>query len=265
MTRPKSANGSDDDLPLQSESFLERWSRRKSEAHTGSETGLTDENSEQSETESKEAVSDDKAPHDHDEDVAHSDCSDGEKTKVDFSKIDFDALDYNSDYTQFMGPDVPDDIRNKALRKLWVSNPILANIDGLDDYCEDYTDAAMVPDGPVKTAYRVGKGFLSDEEVAEWEKLGQPKSTEEEEKVFAEHTSDDVAEGEDDPQTEQQETDAGDLRVAESKTNADPSESEHGDGIGVAAAASVKLDDANMHEENDEDTADANDRMKSSS
>ena len=31
-----------------------------------------------------------------------------------------------------------------------------------------------VPPGTLKTAYRIGKGFLTDEEVAEWEKLGKP-------------------------------------------------------------------------------------------
>jgi hypothetical protein len=31
------------------------------------------------------------------------------------------------------------------------------------------------PAGTLATAYRVGKGFLSDEEVAAWEKLGHPE------------------------------------------------------------------------------------------
>ena len=43
----------------------------------------------------------------------------------------------------------------------------------------DYTDAAVaVPAGTLKTAYRIGKGFLTDEEVAVWEKLGHPAETE---------------------------------------------------------------------------------------
>ncbi|MCB1505528.1 MAG: DUF3306 domain-containing protein [Hyphomicrobiaceae bacterium] len=103
----------------------------------------------------------------------------------DFSQIDFEALTFDSDYTQFMGKNVPRDVQNKALRQLWLSNPVLANMDGLDDYCEDYTDAAMVPVGGIKTAYRIGKGFLSDSEVAEWEKLGRPA-----EKVVAEADAD---------------------------------------------------------------------------
>ncbi|MGD9786244.1 MAG: DUF3306 domain-containing protein [Hyphomicrobiaceae bacterium] len=97
------------------------------------------------------------------------------RTAPDFADFDFDKLDFQSDYRQFMDADVPHDVRNKALRKLWLSNPVLANMDGLDDYCEDYTDAAMVPLGGVKTAYRLGRGFLSDDEVAEWEALGRPE------------------------------------------------------------------------------------------
>jgi len=95
----------------------------------------------------------------------------------DFSDIDFDGLNYDSNYTSFMDKDVPHDIRNKALRKLWVSNPVLANMDGLDDYCEDYTDAAVcLPPGVMKTAYKFGRGFLDDKEVAEWEELGAPEA-----------------------------------------------------------------------------------------
>ncbi|MEO1543639.1 MAG: DUF3306 domain-containing protein, partial [Pseudomonadota bacterium] len=94
---------------------------------------------------------------------------------LDAESIDFEALDFDSDYERFMDSGVNDETRNKALRKLWVSNPILANMDGLDDYCEDYTDAAVcLPKGMMKTAYQFGRGFLNDEEVAEWEALGKP-------------------------------------------------------------------------------------------
>lgn len=96
----------------------------------------------------------------------------------DFSDFDFDKLDYDPDYTQFLKDDVPADARKQALRKLWVSNPVLANMDGLDDYCEDYTDAAVVPVSAIKTAYRVGRGFLNDQELASWEELGRPDERE---------------------------------------------------------------------------------------
>lgn len=48
---------------------------------------------------------------------------------------------------------------------LWTSNPI-------------FTDAAVgVPAGTLKTAYHIGRGFMTYEDVAEWEKLGKPAKT----------------------------------------------------------------------------------------
>ena len=79
---------------------------------------------------------------------------------------DIESLGAESDFTPFMQSKVPEFLRRRALRALWRLNPVLANVDGLVDYGEDYTDAAMVIDG-MQTAYRVGKGFMTDEELAE--------------------------------------------------------------------------------------------------
>ena len=102
-----------------------------------------------------------------------------ELTEADFADVDFEALDYNSDYARFTAPGVPEAIKNKALQKLWASHAVFTTPDPFQDYLGDYTDAAVaVPPGTLKTAYRIGKGFLTDEEVAEWEKLGHPAETE---------------------------------------------------------------------------------------
>ncbi len=77
--------------------------------------------------------------------------------------IDIDALDYDSDYTRFLGEGVPEALRRRALRRLWRSNPILANVDGLNDYDDDFTDAALVVD-VLKTVHKVGKGYLEDDD-----------------------------------------------------------------------------------------------------
>src|SRR3546814_2526022 len=53
-----------------------------------------------------------------------------------------------------------------ALQRLWRLDPVFANLDGLLEYGEDYTDAATVVEN-LKTAYRVGRGFMTDEEVAD--------------------------------------------------------------------------------------------------
>jgi hypothetical protein len=64
-----------------------------------------------------------------------------------------------SDFTPFLRAEVPEDLHRQALRKLWTSDPVYANDDGLKDYADDY--ASLFTGGvPVKTLYRVGKGFL---------------------------------------------------------------------------------------------------------
>ena len=72
---------------------------------------------------------------------------------------DPDTLGDGDDFKAFMSKTVPDRIRRRALRKLWLSNPALANLDGLIEYGEDYTDSATVVEN-LQTAYQVGKGML---------------------------------------------------------------------------------------------------------
>lgn len=72
---------------------------------------------------------------------------------------DPDNLQEGDDFSAFMAKAVPDRIRRRALRSLWRSNPVLANVDGLVDYGEDFTDSAMVVEN-MQTAYQVGKGML---------------------------------------------------------------------------------------------------------
>jgi hypothetical protein len=78
---------------------------------------------------------------------------------------DPDSLDESSDFSVFLQEGVPDAIRRKALRRLWRLNPVFANLDGLNDYDEDFTDAATVIEG-LKTLYKAGKGYLDEHESA---------------------------------------------------------------------------------------------------
>ncbi|GGX71840.1 hypothetical protein GCM10007385_45960 [Tateyamaria omphalii] len=77
---------------------------------------------------------------------------------------DLDSPDAVRDFLQ---AELPQRLKTRALRRLWRLNPIFANLDGLVDYGEDYTDAAMVIEN-MQTVYQVGKGmvtaFLDDEE-----------------------------------------------------------------------------------------------------
>ncbi|MBP2298204.1 DUF3306 domain-containing protein [Azospirillum picis] len=64
-----------------------------------------------------------------------------------------------SDFTPFLRAEVPEDLHRQALRKLWTSDPVYANDDGLKDYADDYA-SLFTGNDPVKTLYRVGKGFI---------------------------------------------------------------------------------------------------------
>ena len=72
---------------------------------------------------------------------------------------DPDLLQPGDDVSRFMSELVPDRLRRRALRRLWRLNPVLANVDGLVDYGEDFTDATRVIEG-LQTAYQVGRGML---------------------------------------------------------------------------------------------------------
>jgi hypothetical protein len=77
-----------------------------------------------------------------------------------------ETLGADGDYKAFMADGVPQRLKSRALRCLWRSNPVLANVDGLVDYGEDFTDAACVVEN-LQTAYQVGKGMLAHvEEMA---------------------------------------------------------------------------------------------------
>ncbi len=79
---------------------------------------------------------------------------------------DPDSLKSGDDFRMFMAKAVPDRIRRRALRTLWKSNPVLANVDSLVDYGEDFTDSSTVVEN-LQTAYQVGKGMLKHvEEMA---------------------------------------------------------------------------------------------------
>lgn len=85
-----------------------------------------------------------------------------------------DEMQSGDDFSAFMKSSVPSALRNRALRKLWTSDPVLANVDALVDYGEDFTgknDAVRL----VKTVYRVGKGMLPDEDEAGADKA-EPKA-----------------------------------------------------------------------------------------
>jgi hypothetical protein len=80
-----------------------------------------------------------------------------------------ESLTKDSDFRAFMRPGVPEELRtNQALRKLWGSDPVYANLDGLLEYGEDFA-APFRMAGVVATVYRVLEGMPEPEKPAESE------------------------------------------------------------------------------------------------
>ena len=114
-----------------------------------------------------------------------------------------DTMVQGDDFSVFMAKAVPDQLRRRALRTLWRSNPVLANVDMLVDYGEDFTDAALAVEN-IQTAYQVGKGMLKhvEEMARQAEELENPTIVEEPEQE--ESVDDEIlsAEAEESPQIE---------------------------------------------------------------
>lgn len=85
---------------------------------------------------------------------------------------DPDSLIMGDDFKAFMSKTVPAHLRKRALRTLWRSNPVLACVDGLNDYDDDYL-AGSFGQEPIKTAYQVGKGMLAHLLAVEEQKNAQ--------------------------------------------------------------------------------------------
>src|SRR5438105_4356319 len=77
-----------------------------------------------------------------------------------------ETLTKDSGFRAFMRPGVPEELRNQALRKLWGSDPVYANLDGLLEYGEDFA-APFRMAGVVATVYRVLEGMPEPEKPAE--------------------------------------------------------------------------------------------------
>lgn len=72
--------------------------------------------------------------------------------------VDLETLGFESDYSVFLKDGVSTQLKNAALRRLWRSNPVLACLDGLNDYDEDYRKVETFAHG-VRSSWLVGKGY----------------------------------------------------------------------------------------------------------
>jgi hypothetical protein len=110
--------------PSDGEPFLERWSRRKVEVRSGVEVEPDPPSGDAARAEAPEQDSQPQAA---------------------VELPDLDSLDADSDYSAFMAQGVDDVLQRKALRKLFAS-PKFNVLDGLDDYCGDYTQFEALGD-----------------------------------------------------------------------------------------------------------------------
>ena len=162
------------------ENFLGRWSRRK---HAGGAAPVVTPTPTETATEAPATVAprrgpplphaarrpaDVAPPVDAAADEAAPPADDAAAELPDIAKLpDIDSLTKGSDYTGFMRDGVPDKVRRLALRKLWASDPVFNYTDGMAEYDEDYSQmftGANIEN--VKSSFRVGKGFATDEEIA---------------------------------------------------------------------------------------------------
>jgi hypothetical protein len=143
------------------EGFLSRWSRRKAEARSAPAASPATDDAGPGAQAAPEAT--------------HEALRQDAPASIDPKDLpDIATLDASSDFSVFMRPGVPAHLRTLALRKLWRSDPIFSKLDGLVEYGEDYTISSW-PKGTIKTAYRIGLGFVN-----ELEKLGAAERPEQE-------------------------------------------------------------------------------------
>lgn len=88
-----------------------------------------------------------------------------------------ETLQSGDDFSRFMADGVPQFLRRRALKVLWRSNPVLANLDGLNDYDDDFTSPELTQK-VLATGYKVGRGFLSALSEEKAEGTPEPKADE---------------------------------------------------------------------------------------
>ena len=120
------------------ESLLLRWSRRKHQARQEVQQKAPREAAQEigDGPVAPDASAADAAPVERADSspaaVAESEVS---APEVDIESLpNIETLTYESDFSMFLREGVPERLKQAALRKLWLSNPVFANLDGLNDY-----------------------------------------------------------------------------------------------------------------------------------
>ena len=149
----------EEDKKKSDESFISRWSKKKASEKNNiisSDKGVDDDKelSVQNESPKQELeTTNDESKYDELND---------DQLLEEFNLPNPDKIKKEKGLDLFFKDGVPDRLRQIALRRVWKLNPIIRFADAeINDYHEDFTDAATVVEG-MQTAYKVGKGYLSD-------------------------------------------------------------------------------------------------------
>ena len=126
-------------------------------------------------------------------------------------EIDLETIDEESDLSIFMKAGVPEALKRKALAALWRSNPVFANIDGLNDYDEDFGSSDLIMK-TFKSAWQAGKGYM-DKHVDQEEEI-QVAETEESTESADTDKTDTIAE----ENHHEEEIDATELSIPEEES-----------------------------------------------
>ena len=129
------------------ESRWQRWSRKKAEANKKVEPAAPTLAPETPE------------PAPEEQELAVNETLSEQELLEKYGLPDPASIELGTDITGFMRKEIPEFLRRKALRGLWKSNPVLAVLDGLNDYDEDYTLASTAGQ-TVSSLYRVGEGLV---------------------------------------------------------------------------------------------------------
>ena len=136
-----------------SDSFISRWSKRKSRNNIKDNSEVKKDSLEQIKEKEASLVEEDEGE--------YEDLNDDELLEK-FKLPNPEKIKKEKGLDVFFKKGVPDRLRQIALRRVWKLNPIIRFADAeINDYHEDFTDAATVVEG-MQTAYQVGKGYLSE-------------------------------------------------------------------------------------------------------
>ena len=136
-----------------SDNFISRWSKRKARNNIKDNSEVKKDSLEQNKEKETSLVEEDEGE--------YEDLKDDELLEK-FKLPNPEKIKKEKGLDVFFKKGVPDRLRQIALRRVWKLNPIIRFADAeINDYHEDFTDAATVVEG-MQTAYQVGKGYLSE-------------------------------------------------------------------------------------------------------